>query len=126
MRYPLIGGSYMARSRIANAQRCVNYFPEINREDSPTPMTFYQRPGLRQLAQDGANVNPVRCLYQASNGNGYAVNGVKVYSISTSWVLTQIGTLGVFGTGPCRMIDNGTTILLADGTNMGYSITLAS
>jgi len=29
MRLPLIGGSYVARSRIANAQRCVNTFPKL-------------------------------------------------------------------------------------------------
>jgi len=126
MRLPLIGGSYVARSRIANAQRCVNYFPEINREDSPVPLTYYQRPGLRQLVQDGANINPVRCIYRASNGQGFAVIGVKVYYVSSGFVLTHLGDLTVFGTGPCRMIDNGTTILLVDGSTFGYTIVLAT
>lgn len=124
MRYPLIGGSYLARSRIANAQRCVNYYPENNREDSPTPLTFYQRPGNRQLVDSG-NASAVRCLYQASNGQGFCVIGQKVYYISPSFALTLLGSLLVFDTNQCKMIDNGRDILLCDGSPLGYNIHLA-
>ena len=127
MRLSLIGGSDYRRSIIANAQRCINLFPELNRKDSPVSMTLYQRPGLRPLAQ--GVVAPVRGLYRASNGNGYCVIGQNVYSIGANWALTQLGTLSVYGTNPVSMIDNGNAagqLFLVDGSPVGYQILLAN
>lgn len=124
-RIALIGGAYEARSVIANAQRCVNYFPEINRQDAPVPMTFYQRGGLRPLVS-AAVPAPVRGLYRASNGQGYCVIGQNVYQLSPGFALTLLGALTVPGLGPVSMIDNGTTVLVVDGSALGYTIDLAS
>lgn len=123
-RLPLAGGSYVARSVIANTQRCVNYYPELNRGDAPVPFTYYQRPGLRPKAQ--GDVAPTRGLYQASNGNGYAVTGQSVWSIDANWNLTKLGTLAIPGTVPVSFIDNGQTIFLVDGSSLGYSIDLTT
>lgn len=124
-RIPLLGGAYQARSIIANAQRCINLYPEINTKDSPVPVTHYQRPGLRPLA-----VPPVaglgRGIWRASNGTGYCVIGQRVYSISSTWVLSQIGTLEINGVLPTSATDNGANILLVDGTTIGYSISLVT
>ena len=124
-RLPILGGSYLARSVIANAQRCVNYYPEHNPKDAGAEMTLYQRPGLRPLATPAA-AQAGRGLYKASNGNGYAVIGQGVYSISLQWVLTQIGQLANYATTPVYMIDNGVTVVLADGSSSGYQWTLAT
>lgn len=123
-RLPLIGGSYSARSTIANAQRCVNYYPELNRTDAPVPFTYYQRPGLRPKAQ--GEVAPVRGLYQASNGNGYAVCGQTVYAIGPDWEMNSLGTLNVPGSNPISFIDNGEVAWLVDNSIYGYSIDLTS
>lgn len=124
-RLPLLGGAYAARSIIANAQKCINLFPERNPRDAPVPLTHYQRPGLRQLAT-GLDALPVRGLYRASNGNGYCVIGSKVYSISATWVLTQLGVLTIANSTPVSMIDNGTTLWLVDNSQFGYTIDLAT
>lgn len=121
-RIPLLGGAYANRSVIANYQRCINYYPELNRQDAPVPFTFYQRPGLRKVAQ--GVVAPVRGLYRASNGSGYCVIGQVVYAIGNGFVLTQIGALGVLGSNPVSFIDNGTTIMLVDGSPFGYLINM--
>lgn len=47
---PLMGGSYEARSIIADAQRCVNLYPEPNPQDAEAPLTHYPTPGLTVLA----------------------------------------------------------------------------
>jgi hypothetical protein len=126
MRLPLIGGSYTARSIIANAQRCINLFPEANQKDAPVPLTHYQRPGFRQLVRPPVAA-PCRGLYRASNGNGYCVIGANVYSISANWVLTQIGQLAAAAlTNNVAFIDNGITLVLADNSGVGYQITLAT
>lgn len=124
MRVQLQGGSYVARSIIANAQRCVNYYPEANRSDSPTPFTYYQRGGLRPLVQGPAL--PVRGLWRASNGVGYCVIGQEVYRIGGDWTLTHLGTLDTPYTTPTSAVDNGTNILLVDGSANGYTINLAT
>lgn len=124
MRLPLLGGSYQAQSIIANAQRCINLYPEANPKDSPVPLTHYQRPGFRKVAQ--GPVAPVRGLYRASNGNGYCCIGNHVYSISPSWVLTLLGTVTNGRTNPVSMIDNGTTMMVVDGSRSGWTVDLSN
>lgn len=127
MRLYLHGGSYQARAEIANAQRCLNLYPESNPKDSPVPLTHYQRAGLRPLVS-GPNL-PVRGLYRASNGQAYGVIGRNVYRITAPagvWTLTQLGQITAGLTTPVSFIDNGTTILLVDGSVNGWFITLAT
>jgi len=119
---PLSGGFYTARSIIANAQRCVNLFPESNTQGSQYPFTFYPTPGLTlQAAPPQAGI--YRCLYQASNGRLYAVIGPNVYYVSSSWIYTKIGEIDNLIT-PVKIADNGTTAVLVDGTTSGYFIDL--
>ena len=146
-RLPLIGGAYSARWVGANAQRAINLYPENNPKGiSPVPMTHYQRPGLVPLgstnqggdfssdfssdfSQGNSNYSFLsvgRGIYSASNGAGYCVIGQNVFYISPSWNLTHIGTLIVNGTNMVSMIDNGTNILLVDGSIYGYTINLAT
>src|SRR5215469_14802893 len=125
MRYQLSGVSYVSRSVIANAQRCINYYPEVNRDDGPVPFTYYQRPGFRPLVTSTLTA-PVRMLYLASNGAGYAVIGNTVFSINANWNLTSIGTIGTNNSTPVKAIDNGTTIMLVDGSTTGYQITMSN
>lgn len=111
-RLPLIGGSYSARSVIANAQRCINLFPEGNRQDAPVPVTHYQRPGLTPLVTPGVT-GAGRFVYRASNGDGYMIVGGTVYFIAPDWTLTNIGTISDNADTPCTMADNGIDCLIA-------------
>ena len=129
MRLPILGGSYVARSVIAAAQRCVNYFPEVNPKDSPVPLTLYQRPGFRPLVHT-ASAAPVRCLYRASNGQGFTCVGQNIYYIDVDFKLHLLGTMDVPpftpSQSPVKMADNGTDILIVDGSSSGYSVNLQS
>ncbi len=125
MRFPgFIGPSYTLQSVNVDCQRCVNLFPEINglgtgkeREVAALVPT----PGLRLLLT--LPESPVRGLWRASNGTLFAVGGIKLYSISSAWVATEVGSLGT-STGPVSMADNGTTVFVVDGTG-GYTCTVA-
>lgn len=88
------------------------------------PFTYYQRPGLRPLAQ--GEVAAVRGLYRASNGNGYGVIGTSVYAIASNWTLTKLGSLLTSAVTPVSFIDNGTTIMLVDGSTHGYTIDMGT
>ena len=48
-----------------------------------------------------------------------------MYAISSTWALTLLGTIAP-NTTPCSMADNGTTLVLVDGTTSGYTIDLAT
>src|SRR5215469_6985732 len=125
MRLPLLAGSYTARSPIAQCMRCVNYYPERNPEGSLVPFTHYQRPGLVPVAQ--GPVAPVRALYQQSDEvGGFTVIGQSVYYIDPNFALTLLGQLSVAGNGPCSFTDNGTSIVLVDGSSIGYFVDVAT
>lgn len=121
-RIPLTGGSYTTRSVLASAQRCINYYPEINPKDAPTPFTYYQRPGL--VAETNGPRAPVRCLYQATNGVGYCVIGSDVYKVLANLTLQHLGSITAGRTNICSMIDNGTNLVLVDGGPIGWQIAL--
>src|SRR5690348_11329969 len=117
---PLIGGSYSARSVIANCQRCINLFPERNPKDSPVPLTHYPRPGLTALTQPPA-APAGRCIYTASNGNGYIVVGKSIYYVSRAdFSLVKVGEVSANGTTPVTMCDNGFEMMVADNSAFGW------
>src|SRR5262249_8374142 len=123
-RLSLIEGMYQTRALIANAQACINLYAEKNAKDSPAPYTFYVRPGYSRLLQA-----PVfglgRGAYRASNGSLFVVIGQNVYYINANWQATLLGSIAL-GKSIISMADNGTTILMVDGTSAGYTIDLAS
>jgi len=124
MRILLTGGFYQSKSIIANAQRCINLYPEKNPEDSPVPITTYLTPGLTLLGTAPNNM-PNRCTYRTSQGQLYTVNGDTIYAVSSSWVYTSIGTITNLST-PVSMADNGLVILVVDGTPDGWAIDIAT
>lgn len=129
MKLPLTVGAYVAKSIIASAQRCINLYPEQNPTDSNFPTTHYPTPGLINLV--AAPQIGWRGIYTATNGNMYGVVGTGIYRITAptiqtpSYVFTLLGST-VLGNAPVSMIDNGTTLVIVDGTPSGYTINLAN
>lgn len=119
---PLLGGAYEARSVIAEAQRCVNLYPEGNPQDAEVPLTHYPTPGLSQLVQ-GPEA-PVRGLYLATSGQLFCVIGRVLYTVSPSWVLNAVGTLSDLTT-PVSMVDNGIELIVVDGPT-GFQVNLTT
>ena len=64
--------------------------------------------------------SPVRGHFVASNGTFYVVSGNTLYTVSSSWVATSVGTLNT-AVGPVSMADNGVSLMLVDGVNAWYS-----
>lgn len=121
----LTGGAYKARSVIANAQRCVNLYPEINPKDSPFPTTHYPTPGLVTWAT-APLTGPVRGLYAATTGVLYAVCGGSLFKVSSAGAFTFIGQLAT-DTGPVSMVDNGNVLCIVDNSeNGGYVVDLTT
>ena len=125
-RIPLLGGAYQTRSVIASAQEAVNIYSERNPEDgSPTvPATSYPTPGLNLLTVP-PYIEALRTLYPASNGQLYGVIGPNVYAISETFAFTLLGTIPD-NTTPVWFTDNGSAIVLVDGSATGYAIDMAT
>lgn len=123
MKIPLTQGAYEARSIIADAQRSINLFQEKNPSDSPFPFTLYPTPGL-DLLTPAPVAGPVRATYTASNGNFYSVVGSKVYTVSTAYVWTELGTLST-SSGYVSIADNTLVCVIVDGSANGRAINLA-
>ena len=123
-RVQLTGGYYRARSLIAGAQRCVNLYPEKNEPDSPTTFTDYPTPGLRLLANPPVT-GPARGIYTASSGNLYYACGNALYFVDSGWTFALIGTLAT-SAGMVSMWDNGSDMLVADGSPFGYTVNLGT
>lgn len=119
----LTQGAYTARSVIASCQRAVNLYAEKNPEGSEVPFTHYNRAGLAPLGT--APNAPGRGLYYANNKKLYYVAGNTLYVVTDSWALTRLGQIAS-NEGTVSMSDNGTTLVLVDGTSQGYQVDLVS
>lgn len=124
MKLPLHQGAYQARSPIANAQVCINLYGEPNPPDAPFPLTHYPAPGLALISDyTGIYSGHVRGIYYASDGSVIVVVGTAVLNWDGGpGSDTLLGTLP-FDTGvPVSMSDNGTDIVLVDGSPNGWYV----
>ena len=126
-RVNLLGGTYLARSLTADAQRCSNLYPERNPQDASAPYTNQLTPGLIfRRAPNTAGV--ARGMYTATNGSLYYVCGLAVYFVDPNFNITQLGTLSASVsaglTTPVGMQDNGNVLVIVDGSTAGYAINL--
>ncbi len=92
-RVSLVQGAYTARSVISAAQRCLNLYPEKGPAGEDSPSTHYLTPGLTNLGIP-PEVDRVRGLYRATNGEGYAAIGSGIYLVHTDWTTTLLGRMG--------------------------------
>jgi hypothetical protein len=122
---PFVGGAYQARSTNLNAQRCINFYAEKDESGTGKNVAaLIGTPGLRLLATLGG-LGGLRALWTPTTGNMIAVQGASVYSVSSSWAATLLGTITTT-TGPVSIADNGITAVLVDGSTNGYTVTLAT
>jgi len=124
---PLLGGNYQGRStQAASRMLAVNLYPESNPPDGQpiTPVTYYQTPGLLKEGSS-PTIEVMRSLYRATNGALYAVVGPSVYSVSTEYAWTLLGSIPDNAT-PVNFADNGLAAVLVDGSATGYAIDMAT
>lgn len=132
MSLPLPIGSYVAADPTASCKRLVNVFSEPVPADSvleelkggnpyqeSAPSYLRRWAGITQFATDGTK-NPVRGLW-TMQGVLYTVIGPTLYSVSSTGVLTQLGT-NIPGNSFVRMTDNTSClVILIPGTKICYT-----
>lgn len=124
----LLGPSYASRSYIAAHQRRLNLYQEAVPKETGEPLTFiqYARPGLTLLST--APQFPIRGLYTASTGDLWACAGQGIYFVDTNWhwhlqqaIVPTTPANVVPRINPVTFADNGTQIIVADGTTRGWT-----
>lgn len=119
-------GAYQTRSLIAEAQRCVNLYPESNPPDAPFPKTHYPTPGLSVWAATPSSVTGQgRGLYYATNGQLFAALGQSIFYLNSAQQWTLVGSMKT-STGVVTMVDNGEVLLAADGSANLYVVDLST
>lgn len=97
------------------------YAEKVETKEGKEMGALYGAPGLDLLATIGAG--PFRGGIVAA-GSAYIVSGNTVYSVTTSFVGTSLGTIGT-ANGPVSMIASNTQVLISDGL-VGYLVTIAT
>lgn len=119
MKFPFVGGSYTARSKAFDSQRCVNLYPEMTGSGtSKSVAALYGTPGLALWAT--LSGGGVRGLLRFSATVAIAAVGANVYSVTTDGTGTLLGTCGD-GEAPVSMASNGTSVMLVTGSG-GFAI----
>ncbi len=108
---PFVGPAYRARSRRADAQRCVNLFLEYDDKSPRAPLALYGTPGL--LRQWTFPAGPVRGAVVMA-GNSYWVAGNAVYRRAPGGAQTTLGVIST-STGRVGIVTNGAQVLIVDG-----------
>lgn len=121
---PLIQGAYTARSYIAEAQRCINLYPEVDPQDAPFPTTHYPCPGLTLQSQP-PTPGPGRGLYRSTDGRLFVVVGDTLYFVTSGGQWQTIGTVANLPS-IVSMCDNATDLVAVDGSSGGYDVNMSN
>ena len=98
------GGSATARSRNVNAERTVNWFPEVPAGTAKVPTWLVPTPGVRPyVVLDNA---PVRALF-SQDGRMFAVSGTSFYEVFADHTTALRGSTTLDGR-PATISSNGT------------------
>lgn len=133
MQLTFSGGFDVTRGVIADQQRCVNLYPEMNPSGASAPWTMYLTPGTIVVTIPGTQFGPQagvsRGGYYATNGKFYSVVGQNVYFVDAQFRYFLLGTLAASAnplTTPVIMVDNGNVLVIVDGTDTGYAVDLST
>lgn len=105
--------SYKSRSLPVSSQRCVNMYAEAQPQGAKTPVAVFGCPGLTSFTTCGNG--PVRGM-KTMAGILYVLSGTALYSVTAAGVATAVGN-AVTGTGLVSMSENGTQLMIVNGTS---------
>lgn len=118
MRIQLFGVGTQSESRAITAQRRLNCQVEVRREQDRTAFALTSRPGLK-LYLTTLSGSPSRGMHAVNTLSAplfFTVHNNTLYSVNNAMVINNIGTI-TGGTGTVSMADDGTWLVIVDGTN---------
>ena len=121
MKIGLVGPSYDQRSLPFDAQRCINLYPEFDREGKEVA-SLMATPGIAEFADVGDG--PVRGIFRSGNGRVFAVSGNEVYEVDEEGTETLIGTINT-SLNRVTMAEGTTQLAICDGSEL-FSLTYST
>lgn len=115
---PMFGLGIEQKSRVATAQRRVNLYFERQSEPDRTMVVAYQTPGLGAPFVNFGDTKTRGVIWPPTSDFVFFVHRGTLYEVNNAGVATSRGTLSTT-TGTVCMSENGTQILIVDGT-AGY------
>ena len=127
---PFCGASYKMDVLDISAQRSINLYPEgYSDQNTKSQLTLRPTHGLLAWALLGG-AQQIRGLYLASDNQFFSVQGKRVETVATTGTPTfrfNLSTGDLPGSSTIvRMADNGTQLLIADGTTNAYTWNLST
>jgi hypothetical protein len=119
MKIPFIGQHAEGISPFVDAQKTINLYAVIDPFSEKTKIYLRGTPGLVEFCDTGNN-SAVRQMH-VFNDKLYAVIGNTVYEILEDGTSSSLGTITT-ETGHISMADNGTQLIIVDGTDNGYIV----
>lgn len=146
MDFGFVGGAYEAPNLYMDAQKCVNWYPEIDQSKgakgdgygskaNPSVIGLLGCPGLSTTITLG--VGPIRGCWAYTDTDSLWCSGNQIWKVSlllpatstnpATFQATLIGTIGS-NVGPVVMQDNGAggSVMIADGGTTKYVFTIAT
>lgn len=120
MRVELFSGGLKGESAVVTAQHRINCFAEIQDDPDRTRMAIYGTPGKTLFTSIGGQ--PSRGMWAVNTLSTplfFTVHSGTLYSVANDMTVTAIGMINTT-TGNVSMVDNGTYLVLVDGTNGWY------
>lgn len=117
----LFGSGVVSYSQVVTAQRRLNCFYDLRPDGDKWQMCVRGTPGTTLISVLGTAT--VRGWW-AVGTTLYVVAGAALYSLTTGFVATSLGTVTT-SSGNVGMADNGLEVIIVDGTG-GYIITIAT
>ena len=114
---PIGTKSYLPRSGTQSVERLVNLYAEPSEDGGKKAVALYGDPGL--VLWNTAGDGPIRGMLTAPDGSIYVVSGTSLYRYPPVGAGVLIGTID--GTHMCRMVHNGTHLLVAADHGLYYA-----
>jgi hypothetical protein len=115
---PMFGLGVQEKSRPAVAQRRVNLYYELQQDQDRALMVAYKTPGLQAPFVNFGDTAVRGVIAPPTSNFSFFVHRGTLWQVDNAGVTTNRGTLNTT-TGKVSMAENGTQIVIVDGTN-GY------
>lgn len=124
MKFDIVQGTYKARAKVISVNDLQNFYPEVHVDGKTKNVkALIGCPGYR-LASNVYASGSGRGCYTTSTGRFFTAVYNKIGEMLSDETATVRGTLNT-STGMCNFADNGTQILIVDGT-YGYIYNLST
>ena len=119
MQLEIATGFYQSDSLPLVAQRCVNWEPVVPQASALNQRALFDVHGIDTRSLTGATINGQNRGAQVVNNVPYFINGTNLYSIDSSNVVTDHGT--VVGSGRVSLANNGQFLVIVVPGITGYA-----